>query len=337
MLNMDVLDLIIQIQSFVPIFQRKKYQLVSKLWFDAYFIALKSDNSKFIKAYHWWKNKKINGFGSWFDPNDKNIITLAYSNKLFGEVCYHKNQGYLLLVSRIFKLAKILLRWWIYSEKTVDCLFVEKDYQLNIYVEQTTMSFVDRSFTDAILINLETEKIQKFARSHFFSRQTSNYSGLFFHPIIEESPSDQTQKYSFVNNGSNEHFLMNTSIEILKMGYCLHLTDHEENENGILISLWPTKQKFLIPSAFKLKSVSYVFLNNEPLAILLCLMDQNFFSILVNDNHVGFYKTAIFFDDSQSDAIDSNGKNIDTIELIDNEKKSTTILDSNYIQKLLNT
>lgn len=331
---MDVLDLVIQIQSFIPIFQRKKCQLISKVWYDAYFIALKNDNSQFVNAYRWWKNKKIDGYGSWFNPNDKNIIPLAYSDKIFGELCYHKEECYLFLVSRIFKLAKILMRWEIFPNKRLEYFFVEKDYQLNIYAGQT-IEFVDTWWTDAILINLETTKVEKFASSHIARPIVS--SKCFFTPIVEESHLDQ--KYSFVNNGSYEHFLMNISSEILKMEFCLHLTDHEENENGILIALWPKKQKILIPSDFKLKNVHYVHFYYDFLSILLLQKDDVFFSILVNEKCVGFYKSAIFFDPSQKDAIDCHGQTIETIELIDhtNSKQSTTFLDSQYIQKLLNS
>lgn len=322
MCALDILDLIIQIQSFVPIFKRKHFQFVSRLWYDAYFLSMKIDNSDFTRASNWWKSKKTDKFGVLFDPQCTEYITLAYSDKIFGEVCYHKQQSYLLLVSRAFKLSILLMRWEIFPKKIVDCLFFDSDNQLNMYLGQSCRigGFLDCFVTDAILINLDTYKITKY--NNFFHSIPSNAMKLYqFEKPIKHNN-------IFHQNGPRENFVSRMTSELLKLGTS-SLTTVRESSEGIEITLWRNHRTIIIPLTMKLISVTYYHQN----IFILIQMKGKFFTIWV-DNFVSFCNSAVFFDQSQQDMIDSNGRKIYGT-ILDFERQNITILDSSRIEYFL--
>lgn len=313
---MDVIDIVIQIQKYFPIFDKYSLRLISKVWKDAYYLSIKNDKSDIVHIFNWWKKNGAKDFFHRFDLNFEENVVLGYSDSLFGEIIYNRCNHYLHFISRVFKKYIFLLKWPIYNFENIECFIVnvgDQDKHV-LYIGQTSKDKLP-SYT---MISLD---IRKF---HHFSN------------IKMKDFNKRAKKFMFFRSKGIEYFIKSkTFYYIIPWESIYFTTNHTETKNGnIFIKLASIHKRFQIFPGIQLVSVNETKLHQKDLVLLRLKMGGKFFTILVNASYVGFYPKPIFCQDDH--LIDSDGNFVESVQVIDKTLSLITILDPTMIQPLIN-
>jgi hypothetical protein len=314
---MDIIDIVIQIQRYFPIFERYSLRSLSKIWKDAYYLTLSTDSSQFIKIFNWWKNNGAKSFHHRFDLSLKENVILGYSDSLLGEILYNSIDRSLHFISRVFKKCIFLIHWQIFDYNDIECFVVDiYDDKHVLYLGQTSKDEI----LNYIMISIDIRKFHKI--SNIRMKERSNF----------------TKKFMFFRPNKIEYFIKTKTFRHIIPWESLYFrTNHCESENGnIFIRLTMSKfdKKIGICPEVQIISVNETKINEKDVVLLRFKMGNRFFTILVNESYVGFYPTAIFCPDKEH-LIDSNGNLVETIEIIDKTSTHFTILDPELIHSLM--
>lgn len=313
---MDIIDIVIQIQQYLPIFDRYLLRLVSKVWKDAYYLLIANDDSQMAKIFQWWKRNGAKNFSYQFDLSLKENVVLGYYDSLMGEIIYNCVSQSLHFISRVFKKAIFLLKWPIHHLSDVETLIVDvgdNDKHV-LYIGQTSPEEV----LSYVMISIEIRKYHKFSN------------------IDMKSFPNRAKNFMMFRSKEIEYFLQSkTFYYIIPWEPLYFMTNHAESENGnIFIRLVHLDKKFKICPGIKLISVHETKVIHKDLALMRFRMSNNFLSILVSENNVGFYPKPIFCIDDC--LIDSDGKFVESVELISNTQLGFSVIDPTQIQHLIN-